>query len=268
LLKPTGGTVRLFGTLSRPGAAVEHHRIGYLPGEFKLWRSLSARRSLSVLAALGPIDPGTAEHRQELAERLGLDLRRPLRTLSKGNRQKAGVVSAFQHKPQLLVLDEPSSGLDPLVRQVVLDLIRESMTAGAAVLLSSHDLSEVAAVAHHVGILRSGRLVEVAPLAQVIQKEARHLKVWFRSSEGPVVSLHDLPSDTRVVRQESDHLHLAYTGSVDGLLKWLARFKVERIATPETSLEDAFLQHYRNASVDRAAQDARRSAPIRPERSE
>jgi len=145
LLRPTSGQCRVLGMPVAPGRATQHSHIGYLPGEFRIWPRLRAGRALRVLASLGGGN-GLNKRRRELAERLDLDLDRRVGALSKGNRQKVGIVYAFQHEPELLILDEPTIGLDPLVRQTVLELIRETAAAGATVLLSSHDLSEVAAV--------------------------------------------------------------------------------------------------------------------------
>ncbi len=248
LLKPTSGRVQVFDREVRAGRATCHTRIGYLPGEFRIWPWLKARRSLSILAALGNGD-GTKKRREILAERLDLDLDRRVRELSKGNRQKVGVVYALQHEPEVLILDEPTIGLDPLIRQTVLDLIREAAEDGATVLLSSHDLSEVAAVCARAAILRQGRLVELAPISKIVQQGQRRLKVWFTDPAAlPQVPLDRLRA-VRVVEQKPGMLHVAYQGQCDALLKWLAQFHVERITTPETSLEDAFIQYYRRPST-------------------
>ncbi len=247
LLTPTSGEAHVLGRRVRAGRATEHARIGYLPGEFHIWPLPRSRRSLRVLAALGGGDHARAR-REELAERLGLDLRRRVCGLSKGNRQKVGVLYAFQHQPEVLILDEPTSGLDPLVRQVVLDLIREAAEAGATVLLSSHDLSEVAAVCGRAGIVREGRLVEVAPISQIVQRGEQRLKVWFADGRlMPTVPAQTLPA-VRVVEQEPGVLHLAYHGQVDPVLKWISQFAVDRMTTPETSLQEAFIQYYRRSS--------------------
>ncbi len=247
LLRPTSGGVRVLGEEVRVGRATCHRRIGYLPGEFRIWPWLRARRSLSILAALGDGD-GARKRREELADKLDLDLDRPVHSLSKGNRQKVGVIYAFQHQPELLILDEPTIGLDPLIRQTVLDLIREASEAGMTVLLSSHDLSEVAAVCGRAAILREGRLVELAPISKIVQQGERRLKVWFvDGSVMPDVGGGELPG-VRVIEQKPGMLHVAYQGASDALLKWLAQFHVERIATPETSLEDAFIEYYRAES--------------------
>jgi len=304
LLRASGGECRLLGQRVEPGRATQHARVGYLPGEFRIWPGRTARKSLKLLARLGqwrgrvarasrpcvarPSWPrlieseeqgqdalateeqgqdalateeqgqdarateeqgqdalATDRRQEDLAERLDLDLDRRVGALSKGNRQKVGVVYAFQHQPEVLILDEPTIGLDPLVRQVVLDLIREAAEAGATVLLSSHDLSEVAAVCGRAAILREGRLIELAPISQIVQKGERRLRVWFlKGAKVPAVPA-EVPAGIRVVRQNAIWLDLAYHGAADQVLKWLARFDVERIATPDTSLEDAFIQYYR-----------------------
>lgn len=243
LLRPSGGNVRVLGTRVVPGRATEHARTGYLPGEFRIWRWPSARYLLQMLAALGGSDNETARC-SELAERLGLNLNRPVGDLSKGNRQKVAVIYAFQHRPELLVLDEPTAGLDPLVRQVVLDLIREAAEAGAAVLLSSHDLSEVSAMCNRAAILREGRLVKIAPIAEIIHEGEYRLKVWFmEGTPAPDVPLDRFPG-VRVIERQGRMLHLAYQGTSDAVLKWIAQFPIDRIATPQTSLEEAFIQYY------------------------
>lgn len=246
LLRPSSGLVRVLGARVRPGRGTEHARIGYLPGEFRIWGRSRARRSLGVLAAMGTGDRAKPR-REALAERLELDLNRPVGDLSKGNRQKVAVIYAFQHEPDVLILDEPTAGLDPLMRQVVLELIREAAQAGSAVLLSSHDLSEVSAVCGRAGILREGRMVEVAPISQIIQKGQRRLKVWFADG----TRIPDLPCEqvpgVRIIERGPDMLHVAYRGTSDAVLKWVAQFPVDRIATPQISLEEAFMQYYRQS---------------------
>jgi ABC-2 type transport system ATP-binding protein len=257
LLRPSGGAVRVLGERVAPGQGTQHARIGYLPGDFRIWGRAKARRSLGLLAALG--SDGSVTRRRELAARLELNLGRPVGDLSKGNRQKVALISAFQHRPDVLVLDEPTAGLDPLMRQTALELIREAAAGGAAVLLSSHDLSEVSAVCSRAAILREGRLVEMAPIAQIIEEGEHRLKIWFR--DGALV--HEVPiaqlPGVRIVEQEPGMLHVAYQGAADAILKWAAQFPVDRVATPQTSLEEAFIQYYRQPpnADDRAAKGGR-----------
>lgn len=244
MLRPTLGLCRILGEHIVPGRAIQHTRIGYLPGEFRIWSGRTARKSLRLLARLGN-GSEVDERQQELADRLDLDLDRRVGALSKGNRQKVGVICAFQHRPDVLILDEPTIGLDPLVRQTVLELIREAAEAGTTVLLSSHDLSEVAAVCGRAAILREGRLVELAPVSKIVQQGQRRIKVWF--GKGADVTGQPLSGikHMRVVKQDRESLEIAYQGTAEPVLKWLSQFPVDRIATPETSLEDAFIQYYR-----------------------
>ena len=253
LLRPSGGEIRVLGEQIVPGRGTQHARIGYLPGEFRIWGRARARRSLGMLAAFG-VDRGAAARRGELAERLDLDLNRPVGDLSKGNRQKVALICAFQHQPEALILDEPTAGLDPLMRQVVLDLICEAAEAGAAVLLSSHDLSEVSAICGRAAILREGRLVEMAPITQIVQQGEHRLKVWFADATRLVdIPRDELPS-VRMVEREPGMLHVAYQGTSDAVLKWVSQFAIERVSTPQTSLEEAFIQYYQQPldCVDRA----------------
>ncbi len=248
LLKASRGGVWVWGQPVVPGQGTQHARIGYLPGEFRLWPGFRARRSLRVLGSLGGGDrPG--RRREELAERLGLDLDRRVGALSKGNRQKAAVIYAFQHQPELLVLDEPTGGLDPLVRRVVLDLIREAAQGGATVLLSSHDLAEVRAVCGRAGILREGRLVEMGAISRIVQQGEHRLRAWFVGGTlQPQVPAGQLPG-VRVIEQQPGMVHLACRGACEGLLRWLAQFPVDRLDTPQTSLEEAFIQYYKPPSI-------------------
>jgi len=247
LLKATSGYVRVLGQKVKAGRATQHNRIGYLTGDFRIWRSLRARRSLDVLAALG--DNARAKVRREkLAERLELDLDRPVWDLSKGNRQKVGVIYAFQNEPDILILDEPTIGLDPLVSQTVLELIREAADNGAAVLLSSHDLSEVSAVCSRAGILREGLLVELSQISEIVQQGQRQLKVWFvQGTNVPDLPIDKLPG-VRLIQRKDEMLHIAYQGNVDPLLKWISQFPTTRIAAAQTSLEEAFIQYYSDNS--------------------
>jgi ABC-2 type transport system ATP-binding protein len=243
LLRPTSGRCLVMGREVVTGQATGHEHIGYLPGDFRIWPGLTSQKSLEILANIGDGN-GTNNKREELAEKLDLDLNKRIGALSKGNRQKVGIVYAFQHQPELLILDEPTIGLDPLIRQTVLDLIRDAADAGATVLLSSHDLIEVAAVCGRAAILRDGRLAELAPISNIVRQGQRRLKIWFaKGTKVPTPPVDKLPG-VRVIQENSDTLQISYQGTVEAVLKWLAQFPVDRIATPETSLEDAFMQYY------------------------
>ena len=159
LIRPTSGTARVLGLDPRAGGKALRRRLGYLAGDFVVEANQSARE---LLTFLGNLRGGVAPERMDrLADRLDLDPHTRIRSLSKGNRQKVGLIQAFMHEPELLILDEPSSGLDPLVQQTFLELVREAKGNGQTVFMSSHVLSEVEQSADRVGIVRDGRLVAV-----------------------------------------------------------------------------------------------------------
>ncbi|MBN1764529.1 MAG: ABC transporter ATP-binding protein [Sedimentisphaerales bacterium] len=246
LLKPSRGACSVLGEKVHFGRATQHERIGYLPGDFQIWPDLTGRQALRMLGQLGN-HSHIEKRRAELAERLDLQLDRPAGELSKGNRQKIGIIYAFQHQPDLLILDEPAIGLDPLVRQIVLDLIAEAAHQGATVLLSSHNLSDVASVCNRAAILREGHLVELAPISDIVHQGETHLKVWFLNSVSITAESLAQLDRVRIIETNDRLLHLAFHGPADRILKWLAKFPVDRISTPQNSLEDAFMQYYRRA---------------------
>ena len=176
LIRPTRGRVELFGVDPRRSASLRR-RLGYLPGDLRLYERLTGRELFDYFAHLrGLADLGAAP---ALAERLELELDRPLGALSKGNRQKAGLVQAFMHRPELLILDEPTSGLDPLVQQTFYELVEEARAGGATVFLSSHVLPEVQHVADRVGLVREGKLVLVAGVEELRARARARVSVTF-----------------------------------------------------------------------------------------
>ena len=241
LLRPTRGRVDVLGTdVSQQPNAVQA-RIGYLPGEFVADDDLSAEQYLRFLCRVrGEPDPSAF---RRLAERLDLDLGKRFGSLSHGNRQKVGIIQALMHEPDLLILDEPTSGLDPLVQREFLQLLREVRADGRTVVLSSHVVAEVEAVADVVGILREGRLV-VAERVETL-KTGTERRIELRFAEPPPADSLDGVAGVRDVRIDGHAAQLVVEGSTAALLEALSQHQVEDIVTHEPSLDDAFLHHYR-----------------------
>jgi ABC-2 type transport system ATP-binding protein len=242
LIRPTGGTATSFGvdTWRRPVEA--HRRVGYLPGDLRLSDKLTGEEQLESLARLrGGVDDRL---RSELCERLGVVLDRPIRQLSKGNRQKLGIVQAFMHRPDLVVLDEPTTGLDPLLQNEVRTLIRETARDGRSVFLSSHSLDEVQHVADRVGIIRSGRLTDVDSVERLRERSLRHVTITFGE---PVDAAAFAGVDgVRVVN--ADHAVLRLTApepAMDALVKAAAAHRVVDFVSQPADLEEIFLELYR-----------------------
>jgi ABC-2 type transport system ATP-binding protein len=239
-LRPTAGSARVHGLDSWRDSVAVHARTGYLPGDLRLWPRLSTRAIAAHLARLRGLDhdPGTAD----LAKRLDADLDWPVGELSKGNRQKAGVLLALLGDPELLLLDEPTSGLDPLVQQEFHQVLRERVEAGAAVMLSSHVLSEVERVADRVAIIRSGRLLMLESLAGLRRKARHTVEVRF-GSPPPPDAFAAVPG-IRDVRLEGDVLRCTMQGVVDPLIKALGHYHVVDLNSREADLADTFLALY------------------------
>jgi ABC-2 type transport system ATP-binding protein len=242
LISPTSGSATVMGLDTRADSLEIRRRIGFLPGDFALYPRLSGDAMLDYLAALrGGVD---RRRRDELAERFDADVHRPVRELSTGNRQKLGLIQAFMHEPELLILDEPIAGLDPLVQQSFHALLDDVAAQGRTVFLSSHTLSEVERVAHRVAILREGRLAVVDSLANLHAVAIRRLEIEFDGSAPEPDELRRLPGVREAVR-EGSHLTVAFEGSADPVIKAIAAYTVRSIRSRDDDLAEIFLRYYR-----------------------
>jgi ABC-2 type transport system ATP-binding protein len=240
LLHPTRGSARIFGLDSRRDSVAIRARLGNLPGDFGYGKQVSGREAVRLLARLrGRADLGRAE---ALAARFHADLERPLGQLSRGNRQKVGLILATFHEPELLILDEPTSGLDPLMQEEFLALVAEERDRGCAVFLSSHELDEVERVCDRVGIVRSGRLIAVERMADLLGRARRTIRVELADARGleDVRALAGI-SDLRV---DGTSVSFGFAGEADAMIKALASHHVVDIEAARPSLEDVFLTYY------------------------
>jgi len=241
LIKPTSGSASILGLDSRADSHEIRRHVGFLPGDFALYPKLTGATVLDFLAELrGGVD---RRLRDSLAERLDAELGRPIRELSTGNRQKLGLIQAFMHDPELLILDEPIAGLDPLVQQSFHALLAEVSARGRTVFLSSHTLSEVERVTQRVAILRDGGLVVVDSLENLRKVAIQRLEIEF-SEAVPVEQFRDLPG-VREATADGRHLIVAFEGSADAVVKAAAGHDVRAIRTHEEDLEEIFLRYYR-----------------------
>jgi ABC-2 type transport system ATP-binding protein len=241
LIRPTGGRIELFGLDVRRAGTEARRSLGYLPGDLRLYDRLTAREHLHYFASLRGMS-GLGEG-ERLADRLDLELDRPVRALSKGNRQKVGLVQALMHRPALTVFDEPTSGLDPLVQQVVYELVGEATADGRTVFVSSHVLSEVQHIAHRVALIRDGRLELIDDIESLRQRALTRVEVTF--AEAPPAGAFDTVPGVREVDRNGQIVRLTLEGSADPLVKALAGFEVHALDSHEADLEDVFLELYR-----------------------
>ena len=245
-IRPTSGRASLFGMDSRRDCVEIHRRCGYLPGELALYEKMTGGDLLHFFANLrGGVQWSYVE---ELAERLDSELAAPIHSLSRGNKQKIGLIQALMHRPELLVLDEPTAGLDPLVQQEFYRIIESCREEGRTVFVSSHNLPVVERLCDRVGIIREGRLVDLVEVASLKERALRRLEVRFASP--PPLGAFAGVSGLRELRLDDSVLHCTVQGSMDPLVKALARFEVVNIISHEPSLEEVFLAYYEEGGRD------------------
>ncbi len=238
LHRPSAGRAELFDIDAWRDPVEAHGRVAYVAGEPFLWPSLTSTETFEFLARLrGGTD---LAYRDLLVERFKLDTHKKVRALSKGNRQKVQLIAAFASRADLLILDEPTAGLDPLMEVAFRETVMEAKERGQAAFLSSHILSEVEALCDRVGILRAGRLVDEGTLADLRHLSAQTVEVAFA---GAAPELPPLPG-VRVESAGPNALRFDVAGSVGPLIAALAEHSISTLSSREPSLEEIFLHHY------------------------
>ncbi|GAA3966905.1 ABC transporter ATP-binding protein [Streptomyces marokkonensis] len=242
LLRADSGAAQVLGMDPWTQAVELHRRLAYVPGDVELWPGLTGGEAIDLLGRLrGGLDK---QRRAELVERFGLDPTKKGRAYSKGNRQKVAIVAALASDAELLLLDEPTAGLDPLMEVVFQDVIAEAKAAGKTVLLSSHILAQVEKLADRVSIIRLGRIVQSGTLG-----ELRHLTrtTIEAETERPATSLAELPG-VHDLRTTDGRVRFAVDGGeVDGAVRRLTEFGIRSLTSHPPTLEELMLRHYDDA---------------------
>ena len=241
LIRPSAGSATVLGLDAQADSVALHRRIGFLPGELALWKGQTGAQVVRFVADVrGGVDEA---YLRQLCERLQLDLGIKVRNYSSGNRRKLGLVLALMNKPDLLILDEPTGGLDPLMQQIFYELMRETRAEGRSVFLSSHLLAEVQAICDRVGILNQGRLSTVEQVSRLTQVGFRWVSMQVREV-GALPGRLDAIDGVSDVSVEDNSLRLRLSGDFDPLLRALQECYVEELHVHEPSLEEIFLAYY------------------------
>jgi ABC-2 type transport system ATP-binding protein len=239
LLRATSGRAEVLGRDAWREGRTLRAEVGYLPGDVRFYGWLTGRQTLAFLDAARQHRGRTELGR--LSERFDLDLDRKVRNYSRGMKQKLGLIAALMHRPQLLILDEPTVSLDPLMRETLYAELRAVVAEGRTVVFSSHTLAEVDALCDDVAILRDGQLIEHERIVILRQRALRRVELRLRDSGGLV---EPLPAGLRVLRRSDAQLSATWTGPADRLLQWLAHCSVQDVTVAPPDLADLFLEYY------------------------
>ena len=249
LIRPTSGRAEVFGIETTVDPVAIHRRVGYLPGEFDLYDRLTGADTIAYFGNLrGGVDRAYVAR---LVEALDLDPSRRFKEYSKGNKQKVGLIVALQHRPDLLILDEPTAGLDPLVQQTFFALVREAHDDGRTIFLSSHIIDEVDRTCERVAIIREGRLVQVDRIEAIRQLAFHHVELTFRAPVAPAV-FDGLPGVSDV-DATGDVVTMRVSGPIGAVISVAAAARDRRRRQPRTEPRGRLPRPVRGASGELGA---------------
>ncbi len=242
-IQPSGGCAYILGWDVVKDSLKIKKQVGYLAGNVALYPKMTGKEFLRYMAELQP--PKQPGYIQKLAKRFEIDLSRKISDLSKGNHQKIGIIQAFMHEPMVLILDEPTSGLDPLMQEEFYELVSESKARGAAVFVSSHNLTEVQKMCSRVGFVREGKLVGEHKIADLAKEATQTFDISF-VDKVPLAELKKIKK-IEAVQNSSHHATIHVRGNLSLLFAVLAKHEVNSINQREVNLEQEFLRLYRGS---------------------
>jgi ABC-2 type transport system ATP-binding protein len=245
LIRPTNGSAQIFGLDIREHSVDIHQRIGFLPGELNLWKNRTGAQIVHYLSSVRGDVQTITKRATEISERLKLDLTKKVRDYSSGNKRKLGLVLAMMHEPDLLILDEPTGGLDPLMQQTFHNMMKDYREEGKTVFLSSHVLSEVQTICDRVGILRDGELKAVETIEKLTHVEFNWVEVKFRDAvpnglQNQLMGVGNIEN----VEMNGNSVRLQLFGDFDPLMRAISEGYVEGLRIEDPSLEEIFLAFY------------------------
>jgi ABC-2 type transport system ATP-binding protein len=238
-IRPSSGRARLFGLDAHTDSIRIKSRIGYLPGEYGMYEKMKAIDYLQFLGSLR--SDKKPPMKDKLIELFDVDISRRIKSFSHGNKQKLALVQAFMHDPELLILDEPTNGLDPLIQQQFYELILELKESGKTIFFSSHILSEVERICDRVAILREGKLVALHKISDLKKLRLQSIEVTFRHELDESIFRLD---GVRKIEKNANTVHLLIDANINGILRKISEHPIDNISCRDASLEDIFLEYY------------------------
>jgi ABC-2 type transport system ATP-binding protein len=242
LIKPDSGSATIFGSDIKKHGQRIRRLIGYLPGELALYDNLSARQLFQYTGSLNNVE--NLNYADELSERLRIsNVDQKVGSLSQGNKQKVGLVQALLHRPALLILDEPTNALDPLIRAELYDILREACDAGMTILFSSHVLAEAEAICDRVAIIREGRLTRVGTITELKAISPRRVRLTFEGN-APIDAYQQVPDLSEIEQPEPNIIEITSRATPENLIQVMAAHPPSDVVWEEISLEEIFLGYY------------------------
>jgi ABC-2 type transport system ATP-binding protein len=241
VIRPSAGTIRVLGLDAQRDTLALHQRIGYIPGDVRLPGRMTGKQVIDYFSHLQGLEPVLLD---DLVARFDVEIKRPMKGYSKGMRQKIGIVLGFMCDPDVLILDEPSSGLDPLLQKVFNEFLLEEQARGKTVFMSSHIMSDVEKVCQRVAVIRQGELVTVEEVEKLREKAGQRVTVEFGDTVAPE-ELARIPGVSMVSKNNNNSsYHFNISGNMDPLIKALSHHEVVRLNAEEAPLEEVFLKFY------------------------
>ena len=236
-IRPLSGSIGILGKDAQKDSVMLKGQIGYLAGNVRLHVKWTGQEHIDFFHSLN----GGLDYAAELAARLDFDPLVPVGQLSSGNRQKLGIILAFMSRPEVLILDEPTLGLDPLLQHTIYNMLADATDGGATVCMSSHNLAEVDRVCGRVGIIRLGKMVATENISALKKKKLRTMYVEFAE---PVEKSDLLDENVELVREVANSFTLKVKGDINGLIRRLGSYTISEIRIAHASLEDIFMEYY------------------------
>jgi ABC-2 type transport system ATP-binding protein len=242
-IRPTGGSATIFGLDCQKETVQIKKRIGYIPGDFGLYGNMTGWKYLEYFGKVR--GEYNIESAKDLARRFEINPDRKMKEYSRGMRQKIAIIQAFMNNPELIIMDEPTNGLDPLVQQAFTDLVQERAAQGTTIFMSSHILSDVEKVCNRVAIIKDGRIVAEEKVEDLRKKSGNVVYVKFADAVSP--EAFHIAGVVNPVRQNG-HIKMTVTGNMESVLAEISRHRVADISIHQMTLEEIFMHYYEEAN--------------------
>lgn len=241
LIQPSGGKATILGKDIVKDSVDIRRSLGYLSGDFEAYEKMTGKQFLDYMDDLQPLK--RKKRVNELADMFKINLHKKIGELSKGNRQKIGIVQAFMHEPEVFILDEPTDGLDPLMQETFYSLVKDLQTKGATLFISSHNLAEVRKMCDRVGIIRDGKLVSESAISELALEASQTFTITF-AGKVPFADLKKIKTVKKLKKDGADKVTLHVHGELAPLFSLLSKHKVVTLSTRELNLEEEFMKYY------------------------